>query len=523
MYKADIPLLISDYFCLKPDKKEISQRIKFGTSGHRGSPAGKSFNEDHILAVTKAICEYKKEHGFDEVFIGRDTHALSIPAEMTAVRVLAEENVKTVVSDDITPTPVISYTILENNKKGKKSDGIIITPSHNPPEDGGFKYNPPNGGPADTHITSEIETRANELLGGVKAADYESAVKKTEKRDLITPYVEDLKNVVDMDLIRKSTLKLAADPLGGSAISVYRKIKEIYGLKFDMKDAEVDYTFSFMPPDRDGKIRMDCSSPYAMANLLRLKECYDLAFANDTDADRHGIVTKDGLMNPNHYISVMVWYLFQNRNWPEHLKIGKTVVTSSMIDKIASYLGYEIYETPVGFKYFSEGLYEGWLGFGCEESAGASFLRFDGSVWSTDKDGITPSLLAVEITEKMKKSVSSIYKELEEKFGTSYYERMDAPANRVQKEILKNITPEEIKINRLGGEKIEKIITRAPGNGEPIGGVKIITKNAWVAFRPSGTEDIYKIYAESFISLQHLRSIQNEAAGLVEKIFKRSL
>jgi len=515
----NIPKLITNYFYLKPDVNNSLEKVKFGTSGHRGSANKKTFNEEHILAISQAISEYKKEKNITgAIFIGKDTHALSEPAEKTAIKVLAANGIDVVINNTYTPTPVISHTIIEHNKNNTSlSDGIVITPSHNPPEDGGFKYNSTNAGASDTHITKEIETKANKILKNksFKQIDLEEALKKVKTDDFITPYVKDLEKIVDMDLIKKSKLKIAADPLGGSAIPVYEKINEIWNLNFDIKDSKVDFTFSFMPPDKDGKIRMDCSSPYAMANLLKLKDKYDLAFANDTDSDRHGIVTpKGGLINPNHYLSVAVWYLFQNRDFKD-LKIGKSVVTTSMIDKIAKFLNIEVYETPVGFKYFAKGLYEGWLGFACEESAGASFLRFDKSAFSSDKDGIIMNLLAIEITEKFKKDIFDIYKELEEKFGKSYYKRVDTPTTPEIKEKIKTLT--HLPITELAGEKIEKIYSKAPGNGESIGGLKIVTKNGWVAFRPSGTEDIYKIYAESFINENHLNTLINEIQQIILK------
>ncbi len=518
----NIAKLITNYFYLKPDINNPLELVKFGTSGHRGSADKKTFNEEHILAISQAIAEYKKENNITgPVFIGKDTHALSEPAEKTAIKVLVANNIEVIINNTYTPTPVISHTILEHNKKNKNlSDGIVITPSHNPPEDGGFKYNSINAGASDTHITKKIEEKANKILKEktYKQTELEDALKKIKTDDFITPYVKDLEKIVDMETIKNSKLKIAADPLGGSAIPVYEKINEIWKTNFEIKDNHVDFTFSFMPPDKDGKIRMDCSSPYAMANLLKLKDKYDLAFANDTDSDRHGIVTpKGGLINPNHYLSVAVWYLFQNRDF-KGLKIGKSVVTTSMIDRIAKYLDVEVYETPVGFKYFADGLYEGWLGFACEESAGASFLRFDKKPFSTDKDGIIMNMLAVEITEKTKKDISDIYNELEERFGKCFYKRVDIPTTPEIKEKIKHLT--HLPIKELAGEKIEKIYSQAPGNGENIGGLKIITKNAWAAFRPSGTEDIYKIYAESFISQEHLNTIIKEIQEIIIKTLK---
>ncbi len=522
MEVVNIPKLITFYYELKPNLKDKFQRIKFGTSGHRGSAFKKTFNEDHVLAISQAIVEYKKENNITgPLFLGIDSHALSTPAKVSALKVFAENKIEVLISNEYTPTPLVSFAILEHNKKIKNADGVVITPSHNPPEDGGYKYNPTNGGPADTHITSKIEEKANEILGKVNINfSYEDAINSdyVKNYDFITPYVESLKEIVDIDAIKNSNLRLAADPLGGSTLPVYKKIKEIYELNLDIKNPFIDFTFSFMPPDRDGKIRMDCSSPYAMKNLIKLKDEYDLAFGNDTDGDRHGIVTPvGGLMNPNHFLSVAIWYLFKHRNWPKHLKIGKTLVSSSMIDRVADSLGVEIYETPVGFKWFSEGLYEGWLGFGGEESAGASFLRFDGSVWTTDKDGIIMALLAAEIKAKIK-DPALIYEDLEKEFGKSYYERLDIPTTPEMKEKIKNINVNKLNLKTLAGEKIEKIFTKAPGNNEPIGGIKVVAKNGWIAIRPSGTEDVYKIYAESFISIEHLKRLQEEAKKLVEEI-----
>jgi len=521
---AHIPTLVSDYFYLAPDPSDTTQRVKFGTSGHRGSSLKKSFNEAHIIAITQAICEYKKAHSITgAIFIGIDTHALSTPAQMSALRVLARNEVHTIRSHTYAPTPVISYTILQHNKEKAIVDGIVVTPSHNPPEDGGFKYNPPHGGPADTQVTQEIEARANELLGqDLSLPSYEEAIAhpSIQEADLITPYVENLATIVDIDAIKESGLKIAADPLGGSTIEVYKKINEIHGLSLTILHDWVDPTFSFMSLDHDGKIRMDCSSPYAMASLLEHKEDFDLAFANDTDGDRHGIVTPEGgLLNPNHFLSVAIWYLFKHRTWPKGLKVGKTLVSSSMIDRVAASLGVEVYETPVGFKWFSQGLYEGWLGFGGEESAGASFLRFDGSIWTTDKDGIIMGLLAAEIKAKIK-DPALIYQDLEEAFGKSYYKRLDIPADAATKAILKSLSPAQIPLDTLAEEPIEAIYTKAPGNGAPIGGVKITTRNGWIAMRPSGTEDVYKIYAESFISEAHLHRLLQEAQSLVENLLK---
>ena len=529
---VDLPTLLSDYFFLSPDPSVSTQRVAFGTSGHRGSAMKKSFNEAHVLAITQAVCEYRKEKGYEgPLYMGMDTHALSTPAQMSALKVCAANGVKVRIAEngEYTPTPLVSFAILRHNRvSADTADGIVITPSHNPPEDGGFKYNPPNGGPADTDVTTIIEKRANEILekglADVKQAGYEEALASpyVEMYDYITPYVEALREIIDMDAIQRSGLKIAADPLGGSALGVYKKIKEVYDLDMEIVNPYVDATFSFMTLDHDGKIRMDCSSPYAMASLVRLKEDYDLAFGNDTDADRHGIVTPvAGLMNPNHYLSVAIWYLFKHRtSWPNDLKIGKTLVSSSMIDRVAKEIGKEVYEVPVGFKWFVDGLYEGWLGFGGEESAGASFLRFDGGVWSTDKDGIILNLLAAEIKAVTGRDPAEIYADFETKHGKAYYARIDAPATPEQKAKLKALSPDDIKVDELAGEKILGIYTRAPGNDAPIGGLKVVAENAWFAARPSGTEDISKIYAESFKGKDHLKEVQDAAREIVEAAYK---
>ncbi len=528
---VNVPELISAYYEYKPNPEIQEQRVAFGTSGHRGSSLKKSFNEAHIIAITQAVCEYRKSKGINgPLYIGIDTHALSIPAQKTAIEVCVANGVDVYIAEDgvYTPTPLVSFAILEHNRKeDNTADGIVITPSHNPPEDGGFKYNPPNGGPADTDITSWIADRANELLesglDGVKRVSIEEALSSSycHQCDFVTPYVESLSQIVDMDAIAKSGLKICADALGGSSLSVYGAIRERYALNMDILNDHYEPTFSFMTLDHDGKIRMDCSSPYAMASLLEHKDSYDLAFANDTDADRHGIVTPvGGLMNPNHFLSVAIWYLFTHRKeWSDTLKIGKTLVSSSMIDRVAKSISKEVYEVPVGFKWFVDGLYEGWLGFGGEESAGASFLRFDGRVWSTDKDGIIMDLLSVEIKAVTGKDPAEIYSELEERFGRSYYGRVDAPATSEQKKILKSLSPSDIKADSLAGEEIEAILTKAPGNGASIGGLKLVTENGWVAMRPSGTEDIYKIYAESFISEEHLNELQSDASKIISDIF----
>jgi len=523
----NIPELISAYYTLVPDPANPSQAVSFGTSGHRGASAKGSFNETHILAITQAVCEYRKAAGIEgTLFIGKDTHALSTPAQMTALQVCAANEVKVCIAKDgeYTPTPVLSFTILENNKNGGAvCDGVVITPSHNPPSDGGFKYNPPNGGPADTDVTSQIQDRANALiaagLSGVKRVSYAEAMASpyVEEYDFITPYVEALVDVVDIDAIKKANLKIGVDPLGGSGIGVYKKINEVYGLGLDIVNPNVDFTFSFMSLDHDGKIRMDCSSPFAMASLIGLKDQYDLAFGNDPDFDRHGIVTPSrGLMNPNHYLSVAIGYLFTHRpQWGADLGIGKTLVSSSMIDRVAASIGRKVVEVPVGFKWFVDGLVGGTLGFGGEESAGASFLRKDGSVWSTDKDGIILNLLAAEIIAVTGKDPGVIYGEYEAAFGKAYYARIDAAANLEQKNRLKALSPEDITSDTLAGEAITGIFTKAPGNNASIGGLKVTSANGWFAARPSGTEDIYKIYAESFVSEDHLKQIQEEAQSMV--------
>jgi len=527
---VDIPALVSAYYSLKPDASIMGERVTFGTSGHRGKAFKKSFNEAHIRAVTQATCEYRKKEGFTgPLFIGKDSHALSTPAQITAIEVLAANGVFTLIAEEngYTATPQVSFAILEHNRNGgAQADGIIITPSHNPPEDGGFKYNPPNGGPADVDATSWIENRANEILAQgidtIPTLSYEEALKSDyiNTYDYVTPYVEALTQIVDMDAIVKSGIRIGVDPLGGASVDIYKKINEIYGLNMDIVNPYIDPTFSFMTLDHDGKIRMDCSSPSAMASLVALKDKYDIAFGNDADSDRHGIVTPTvGLMNPNHYLSVAIWYLFGNRpDWDKGLKIGKTLVSSAMIDRVAEDLGVEVLEVPVGFKWFVDGLFEGTLGFGGEESAGASFLRYDGTVWSTDKDGIILNLLAAEMWAKLGKDPSVLYAALEEKFGRSYYKRVDAPATVEEKAAIKAIDPEKLSLSTLAGEPVEDILTHAKGNGAAIGGLKVISKNGWFAIRPSGTEDIYKIYAESFISQDHLELILKEAQTLVTSL-----
>lgn len=529
----NIPRLVSSYYALTPDVDNPDHRVSFGTSGHRGSSLKQSFNEQHILAVSQAICEYRKSMNITgPLFVGMDTHALSESAHMTAIEVFAGNGLEIRIHSGLgyTPTPVISHAILTYNhgRKTGLADGVVITPSHNPPGDGGFKYNPPSGGPAGTDITSIIEKRANEILrdglNQVKRMPFTKAVKlsSTVEYDYITPYVNDLSNVVDMEAIRESGMKIGVDPMGGAGVDFWRPIAERYGLNMEIVNPRVDPTFSFMTVDKDGKIRMDCSSPYAMASLISLKDRFDIAFGNDPDYDRHGIVTKSiGLMNPNHYLAVAINYLFQNRKgWPATAKVGKTLVSSSMIDRVAASIGRELSEVPVGFKWFVEGLVDGSYGFGGEESAGASFLRKDGTVWTTDKDGIILDLLAAEITAVTGRDPGVHYRELEARFGSPVYERLDAVATAHQKSILSKLSPEKVHAVEFAGEKIKAMLTKAPGNGASIGGLKVVTENAWFAARPSGTEEIYKIYAESFNGTEHLKLVQKEAQELVSSVFK---
>lgn len=529
---TNIPRLISDYYTKEPDVECPGNLVAFGTSGHRGCSTDHSFNEAHILAITQAICDYRGEQGYTgPLYIGMDTHALSEPAMITAVEVLAANQVETMIQKGrgYTPTPVISHAILSYNrdKTTGLADGIVITPSHNPPNNGGIKYNPPHGGPADTDATGWIADKANAYLrcgnNGVKRIAFESALKAatTHEYDYVRPYVDDLRNVIDMDAIKSAGLKIGADALGGSGLGFWEPIAETYGLDIDRLNAYPDPTFSFMTVDKDGKIRMDCSSPCAMASLIGLKDSYDIAFGNDPDYDRHGIVTRSsGLLNPNHYLAVAINYLFLNReNWRKDAAVGKTLVSSSMIDRVAKSIGRELAEVPVGFKWFVPGLRDGSYGFGGEESAGASFLRKDGSVWTTDKDGIILSLLACEITAKTEKDPGEHYKALTEKFGNPVYERIDAPANSAQKEVLKKLSPDQVAADSLGGETIQAKLTNAPANDAPIGGLKVVTENGWFAARPSGTEDIYKIYAESFKGEEHLQAIQKEAKAIVDATF----
>ncbi len=524
----DVARLERDYYQRKPDVSNPTQLVSFGTSGHRGTPLDGTFTEAHILAITQALCEYRKRHNIDgPLFMGKDTHAASGPAQRTALEVLAANGVETVIQrdDGVTPTPVISHAILVYNKgrKDHRGDGIVITPSHNPPEDGGFKYNPPNGGPADTDITGWVQDRANALLRAgnkdVKRVPYESALKAstTHADDFVMPYVKDLANVIDMEAIRSAGLKLGVDPLGGAAVHYWEPIKEVYGLNLTVVNPTVDPRFAFMTVDHDGKIRMDCSSPYAMAKLVGLKDKYRVAFGNDPDADRHGIVTPSaGLMNPNHYLAVAIRYLLTHRpNWPAKAAVGKTLVSSSMIDRVVKDLGRTLSEVPVGFKWFADGLFTGSYCFGGEESAGASFLRRDGTVWTTDKDGPIMDLLAAEITATTGKDPGEHYQELTKKFGSPVYTRIDAPATPEQKAVLKKLSPEMVTATTLAGEPIAAKLTKAPGNNAAIGGLKVVSASGWFAARPSGTENIYKIYAESFKDDKHLQAIVAEAQQIV--------
>ena len=506
----------------KPDPEDPQQRVSFGTSGHRGSSLRGSFNEAHILAVTRAICEYRKAQGTDgPLFLGADTHALSEPAQRSALVVLAANEVPVLHAraGQWTPTPVVSHAILVYNRGRASglSDGIVITPSHNPPEDGGIKYNPPSGGPADTSTTGWIERRANELLAArVRRADPAGASTLRE-HDFVAPYVKDLRNAVDLDAVRAARPRLAVDPLGGSNVQYWKPIVEEYGIDLAVVNERVDPTFSFMPLDHDGKIRMDCSSPYAMANLVSLKDRYDLAFGNDTDSDRHGIVTPgQGLLNPNHYLAAAIGYLFRNRpGWSARAAVGKTLVSSGLIDRVAKEAGRELREVPVGFKWFVDGLLDGSLGFGGEESAGASFLRRDGTVWTTDKDGILLDLLAAEMLARTGKDPGEQARAIMQRLGTPYYTRIDAPATARQKSVLKKLSPEAVRADTLAGEPIRAKLVRAPGNGAEIGGLKVVAEQGWFAARPSGTEDVFKIYAESFRGEDHLQAIVSEARQIV--------
>ena len=525
---VNVPRLITAYYTESPDPAAPAQRVAFGTSGHRGTAFNRSFNEDHILAITQAICLYRKRQGTDgPLFLGIDTHALSIPACATAMEVLAANGVEVMIAagDEYTPTPVISHAILTYNR-GRKSglaDGIVVTPSHNPPPDGGFKYNPPNGGPADTVATGWIERRANELLesrlGGVKRMALAKALtaSTTHRHDYLSAYIADLGDVVEMEVIRGAALRMGVDPLGGAGVHYWGRIAERYGLNLAVVNEAVDPTFRFMTVDWDGQIRMDPSSAYAMERLIGMKDRFDLSFACDPDHDRHGIVTRSkGLLPPNHYLCAAIFYLFLNRpKWPKAAAIGKTVVSSQMIDRIAAKLGRKLFEVPVGFKWFVEGLLDGFLGFVGEESAGATFARLDGSVWTTDKDGIVPALLAAEMTARMGRDPGEIYHELTREFGEPAYDRVEAPATPEEKALLAKLSPQQVKLTELAGEKIKTVLTHAPGNGAPIGGLKVVAESGWFAARPSGTEDIYKIYAESFQGEDHLHRILAEAQTII--------
>ena len=529
----NVPRLVSAYYTLRPDLEDPAQRVAFGTSGHRGTSLEGSFNEAHILAITQAVCEQRLSQGIDgPLYLGMDTHALSEPALYSALEVLAAHGVPTMMQagGGYTPTPVISHAILTYNRGRREhlADGLVITPSHNPPADGGIKYNPPSGGPADTATTAAIERRANQILEGggreIRRLPLARALKAetTRQYDFVEPYVADLANVVDMPAIAGAGLKIGVDPLGGSGLAFWDPMAQRYGLDLEVVNRRVDPTFAFMTVDKDGKIRMDCSSPYAMAGLIAHKESFDIAFGNDPDYDRHGIVTRQaGLLNPNHYLAAAVWYLFQNRpGWGPGAKVGKTVVSSSMIDRVAAHLGRTLSEVPVGFKWFVEGLIDGSYGFGGEESAGASFLRKDGTVWTTDKDGIIMDLLAAEMTARLGMDPAQVYAGLTARFGEPLYERLDAPASRAQKEAFKRLTPRMVPADHLAGEAILAKLTHAPGNGAAIGGLKVVTENGWFAARPSGTEEIYKIYAESFRGREHLRRIQEEAQQIVSAAFQ---
>jgi phosphoglucomutase len=533
--RINVPQLISAYYTQQPDPAEAAHKVAFGTSGHRGSSLKNTFNENHILAICQAISEQRLSEGITgPLYLGMDTHALSEPAHRTAIEVFAGNgvDVRIQVGGGYTPTPSVSFAILTHNRglTSGLADGVVITPSHNPPEDGGFKYNPPSGGPADTGVTKRIQDRANELLqsglSAVKRLAYARAIhaETTHPYDYVMPYVSALGTIIDMEAIAAAGLKIGADPMGGASVAYWEPIAERYTLNIDVVNPNVDPTFAFMTVDKDGKIRMDCSSPYAMASLIGLKDRYDIAFGNDPDADRHGIVTPSaGLLNPNHYLAVAISYLFTNRpEWRSDAAVGKTLVSSSMIDRVAASISRPLSEVPVGFKWFVEGLLSGSYGFGGEESAGASFLRRDGTVWTTDKDGIILDLLAAEITAKTGRDPGEHYADLEARFGQPIYERMDAPASPAQQAVLATLSPEQVEAEELAGERITARLTRAPGNDAPIGGLKVTTKNGWFAARPSGTEHIYKIYAESFLGEVHLRRIQEEAQAIVGASFQKA-
>jgi len=525
---VNVPRLVTAYYTAAPDPAVPAQRVAFGTSGHRGSAFDKAFNEWHILAISQAISLYRVRKKIDgPLFLGMDTHALSVPALASALEVLAANGVEVMLAqgDEYTPTPAVSHAIVTYNR-GRKTglaDGIVITPSHNPPHDGGFKYNPPNGGPAEGDVTGWIEAKANEVLEaglrGVKRIPLEKALRAstTHRHDYLTAYISDLGNMLDMDAIRGAKIKLGVDPLGGAGVHYWGPIAERYGLNLTVVNEAVDPTFRFMTVDWDGQIRMDPSSPYAMRRLIGLKDRFDIAFACDTDHDRHGIVTRSaGLLPPNHYLSVAILYLFQHRpKWRKDAAVGKTVVSSQMIDRVTAKLGRKLYEVPVGFKWFVDGLLDGSLGFGGEESAGASFARLDGAVWTTDKDGIVPALLAAEITAGMGRDPGEIYRDLTREFGEPVYELAEAPASPEQKELLAKLSPQQVKLTELAGEKIQTVLTQSPGNGAPLGGLKVVAESGWFAARPSGTENIYKIYAESFRGADHLRRVLEEAQTIV--------
>ena len=524
---TNIPRLVAAYYLNKPDMSLPEQRVAFGTSGHRGSSLHNAFTESHIQAVSQALAEYRQSKGISgPLFIGMDTHALSEAALASAVQVLAANGVQVRIQQGLgyTPTPVVSHAILTYNRAGHadQADGVVITPSHNPPEDGGFKYNPPHGGPAEGDITKWVEDRANQILENgsvdVKVMSYAAAIASefVQEHDYVTPYVNDLGNVLDMEAIRKSGIKIGVDPLGGAGVAYWDVIAKTYGLNIEVVNYRVDPTFSFMTLDKDGKIRMDCSSPWAMASLIGLKDKFDIALGNDPDYDRHGIVTKSGLMNPNHYLAVAIQYLFTHRpNWPTQAAVGKTLVSSSIIDRVAGKIARNLKEVPVGFKWFVDGLFDGSFGFGGEESAGASFLRKDGTVWTTDKDGFILALLAAEIIAVTGKDPQQLYDALTEEFGAPVYRRIDAPANTAQKAVLSKLSPDLVEATSLAGEPILAKLTKAPGNNAAIGGLKVVTENGWFAARPSGTESIYKIYMESFKGEEHLDLIQKEAQQIV--------
>lgn len=532
---VNVPRLVAAYYTGRPDPEDPAQRVSFGTSGHRGCSFKNSFNESHILAISQAISEYRKARNITgPLFLGMDSHALSEAAMASALEVFAANEVTVMIQRGLgyTPTPVISHAILAYNhgRKGGLADGVVITPSHNPPEDGGFKYNPPEAGPADTETTRAIENRANEILKGrlrsIKRISLEKALRATttQEYDYVSPYVQDLRSILDLDAIAREGLCLAVDPMGGSSIDFWDPIAKTYGLSLEVVNRLIDPTFSFMTVDHDGKIRMDCSSPFAMAGLIQLKDRFDIAFGNDPDTDRHGIVTRSaGLLNPNDYLASAIWYLFQNRpGWGRNCAIGKTLVSSSMIDRVAGHLGRKLIEVPVGFKWFVPGLLDGSLGFGGEESAGASFLRKDGTVWTTDKDGIIMDLLAAEMTARLGKDPGELYKELEGRFGRPAYKRLDVPASPEERRILEKLSPDRVTAKELAGDPIIAKLTRAPGNNASIGGLKVISTQAWFAARPSGTENIYKIYLESFRGEAHLATVEAQAISLIREVFAKA-